>query len=217
VIIQWQTLADKVAQLQIREKALIFFGILFVLLWLAVTEILSPMMDDIGKTQKSIANTQDQIVTAQQQIEMYQQALAKDPNVQVQQSINTVQRSISRLDEELDVFTADFISPSKMREVLIGLLKSESKVKVIKFNAVAAVEMDIPEIPQSVGVTLYQHGLKISISGNYFDLQRYMKKVELLPWRFYWQVFSYKVEKYPKAILEIEISTISNNERFIAI
>jgi MSHA biogenesis protein MshJ len=38
-----------------------------------------------------------------------------------------------------------------------------------------------------------------------------------LPWRFYWKKFAYTVEAYPTAKLEIEITTISTNERFIAI
>lgn len=214
---QWKILGDKTAQLQLREKWIIFAGLLFLLGWLGTDLLLLPLWDEIDIRQQQIERKNAQVEIAQQQIDEYREKLKKDPNVMVRQSIKTLENSISTLDKDLDTLTADFISPSKMREVLLQLLNSESRVKVTKFNALAAVAMDIPEIPEEIDIVLYQHGLKLSLSGSYFDLQRYLKQIESLPWRFYWKQFSYRVEQYPKSTLEIEIITISNNERFIAI
>lgn len=214
---QWQKLCDKTAQLQMREKLIVFLGVLFLLVWLGLTLFIIPAYQEIKASEKQIADEYRQVATTEQQIQIYQDALKEDPDVAVTQSINSIKKSLSELEKNLDVLTSDFISPNKMRNVLTALLQSEKKIKVTRFSAMAAVEMDIAGIPDSAGITLYQHGLKLSVVGSYFDLQRYVKRLETLPWRFYWKTFSYKVQEHPQATLEIEITTISNNERFIAI
>lgn len=214
---QWLKLCEKTAQLQMREKVIMFAGVLFLIGWLGSTLVVIPAYNEITAANKQIKDESRQINTSQQQIEIYQEALKEDPDVAVAHSITSIQNSLAELEKNLNVLTSDFISPNKMRSVLAELLKSESQIKVTRFTALAAVEMDIAGIPDSAGITLYQHGLKLTVVGSYFELQRYMKRLESLPWRFYWKVFSYKVDEYPLATLEIEITTISNNERFIAI
>ncbi|MFT4925788.1 MAG: MSHA biogenesis protein MshJ [Phenylobacterium sp.] len=214
---QWKQLCEKTSQLQMREKVIMFVGVMFLIVYLAMTLAIMPTYSQVKLGKKQIVDEKRQINTTDQQLEIYQEALLEDPDVAVTNSINSIKMSLTELEKNLNVLTSDFISPNKMRNVLTALLRSENKIKVIKFNALAAVEMDIAGIPDSAGITLYQHGLKLSVVGSYFDLQRYMKRLESLPWRFYWKTFSYRVTEYPEALLEIEITTISNNERFIAI
>jgi MSHA biogenesis protein MshJ len=213
----WQTLCDKTALLQMREKITLFCGVMFLIGWLGITVAIVPVYNQVKDGEQRIINENRQINTSQQQIVMYQDALKIDPDETVRQSIDSMKSALLELEENLNTLTSDFISPNKMRTVLTELLKSDNKIQVTRFTALAAVELDIAGIPDSAGITLYQHGLQLSVVGSYFDLQRYMKRIESLPWRFYWKFFHYKVTEHPQARLEIEITTISNNERFIAI
>jgi MSHA biogenesis protein MshJ len=215
--VTWRTLSDKTAALQMREKVIVFGGVLGLIFWLGAFYGIVPLIEDIDNANKTIKTQVTQIDTTQKQIGLYEGALDKDPNTAVNESITNTQASIDDLDRTLAELTANFISPHKMRDVLNELLKSDNNVKVTEFTAVEAEKVNIAGVPTNADITIYQHGIQMTIKGSYFDLQKYMKRVEALPWRFYWKKFAYTVEAYPTAKLEIEITTISTNERFIAI
>jgi MSHA biogenesis protein MshJ len=104
-----------------------------------------------------------------------------------------------------------------MREVLSQLLRSDESIKVTDFTSLPAEKVNVDGVTVDTDIIIYQHGLLLTVQGGYYDLQRYMKRLEALPWQFYWKTFAYTVLEYPNAKLEIEITTISTNERFIAI
>lgn len=213
----WRKLSDKTAVLQPREKGIIFGGVLMLIAWLNFMYFIEPVMIKINEAEATMLNQASQIDGTQQQIGLYQGALGKDPNEAVNKSIEETEKSIIEVDQALSELTANFISPHKMREVLAELLRSDELIKVSRFNAVPAEKVDIAGVPADADIIIYQHGIKMTVSGTYYDLQRYVERLEQLPWRFYWKSFAYTVKQYPTAELEIEITTISTNEQFIAI
>lgn len=64
-------------------------------------------------------------------------------------------------------------------------------------------------------VLLYRHGLRITMTGSFFDIQAYLDAIEQLPKKFYWQVFDYQMRDYPTAEVVMEIYTLSINKEFI--
>jgi MSHA biogenesis protein MshJ len=213
----WQKASDKTAALEMREKGIVFGGLLILILWLSFLYGIGPLIDEIAAAEATIEAQAVQIETTQSQVGLYEGALGKDPNTAVNESINSTEASILEIDKTLTQLTANFISPHKMRDVLNELLKSDELIKVTEFTALEAEKINIDGVPANADITIYQHGIQLTIVGSYFDLQRYMKRLESLPWRFYWKKFAYTVEKHPSAKLEIEITTISTNEQFIAI
>lgn len=214
---QWQKLSEKVAQLQMREKIIIFAGVLLSIAWINVFYVVMPLVEQIDRAEKLIVTHEAETKTTQTQIGLYEGALGKDPNKSVNESIAKTEASIVEVDKLLAQLTVNFISPHKMREVLNELLKSENNIKVTEFSALPAQRVNIDGVPVNADITIYQHGIRMKIRGSYFDLQQYIQQIEALPWQFNWKRFVYSVDKHPIAELEIEITTISTNERFIAI
>ncbi|MFT5808792.1 MAG: MSHA biogenesis protein MshJ, partial [Moritella dasanensis] len=64
-------------------------------------------------------------------------------------------------------------------------------------------------------VLLYRHGLRITMTGAFFDIQAYLDSIEQLPKKFYWEVFDYQMQEYPTAEVVMEIYTLSINKEFI--
>ena len=214
---KWQELSEKTATLQMREKWLVFGGVLVLMGYLTLFYVIMPLMDEIERANTAILAQSKKTETTQQQIGLYQGALGKDPNKAVNESIEKTEASIVEVDKLLAQLTVNFISPHKMREVLTELLKSDSRIKVTEFTALPAEKVNIDGVPANADITIYQHGIRLTVQGSYFDLQQYIKRIEDLPWQFNWKDFAYVVEDHPNAKLEIEITTISTNEQFIAI
>lgn len=214
---KWQALSERTATLQMREKWLVFSGVMVLMCYLTLFYVIMPLMDEIERANTAILAQIKKTETTQQQIGLYQGALGKDPNKAVNESIEKTEASIVEVDKLLAQLTVNFISPHKMREVLTELLKSDSRIKVTEFTALPAEKVNIDGVPANADITIYQHGIRLTVQGSYFDLQQYIKRIEDLPWQFNWKDFAYQVQDHPNAKLEIEITTISTNEQFIAI
>ena len=70
---------------------------------------------------------------------------------------------------------------------------------------------------QGLGLNLYRHGIKITLSGNYFELRNYLQQLEKLSWKFFWQEFDLEVKEYPMNELSIEIYSLGSKEAFVGV
>ena len=46
-------------------------------------------------------------------------------------------------------------------------------------------------------------------------IQAYLNTIEQLPKKFYWRIFDYQMQRYPRAEVVMEIYTLSMNKEFI--
>ena len=78
--------------------------------------------------------------------------------------------------------------------------------------AVAAPVTAAPATP-----TLYRHGVRLVLRGDYRSLVHYLARVEQLPWTIYWDEVSLTVDKHPVVEVGIEFHTLSEQEEWLQI
>lgn len=64
---------------------------------------------------------------------------------------------------------------------------------------------------------VFKHAVELEFQGDYRSTLRYLKNLENLPWRFYWDGVSYEVIKYPKASITINIYTLSLDKGWMGV
>ncbi len=64
---------------------------------------------------------------------------------------------------------------------------------------------------------VYKHGLEIVFQGDYNSTLSYLRKLEQLPWKFYWEEVVYEVLDYPKAQILVRIHTLSLDKGWISV
>lgn len=67
-----------------------------------------------------------------------------------------------------------------------------------------------PQAEREVGV--FKHSVTVSFEGNYLAVIRYLKSLEELEWKVYWQKLDYKVESFPRALITLEVFTLSTQQ-----
>ncbi|MBU2870313.1 hypothetical protein [Colwellia sp. E2M01] len=229
---QWQNYNDKFHQLTSREQLLLLLtgvvAIFFIISYLFIDEK-SAKTVNLDKQSKSM---QSSIQTLDYSIEQYQTALKLDPDTDVLKQIAQLESKLAQLDGQLVLLTTDLISPVEMREALIKLLQLEPGVSLLSFELIgaqpllnlSAVSADadvnvnnysLP--PEQLGLNLYKHGIKLKLSGEYFQLRNYLMQLEQLSWKFFWQDFQLQVKEYPVNEVEIIIYSLGLNKEFIGV
>jgi MSHA biogenesis protein MshJ len=239
---QWQEYSDNYVKLTTREQYLIFITGLIAITFIAFYLFIGPKITENNKSAEQIMRLQSSNQTLKISTLEMQAALQRDPNEDTKNKIAQYEAKLAKIDEKLLTLTSDLISPVQMRYALLDLLKLEKGVSLLSFELLGAQPLLSNELEESapsnstrsegnqpkeiaaiegveslVGLNLYRHGIKIKLTGSYFDLQNYLSQLEKLSWKFFWQDFNFKLTEYPKNELEIEMYSLGTKKEFVGV
>lgn len=223
----WQSLAEKFSLLSMRERFLIVFALIFILVYSLYSLVLAPNYKAVSQAQAQLTTlTQQQQQLSFDKTEL-QRVLAHDPNAEIKLRITRAQTELSNAENKLTLFTADLIDSKQMALVLGDVLQQAKKVKLLAIESLPATALNTQSKTDkdidkqattpapNAEIQLYQHGLRITLTGTFFDIQAYLNTIEQLPKKFYWRIFDYQMQRYPQAEVVMEIYTLSMNKEFI--
>ena len=133
------------------------------------------------------------------------------------------------IKKELSQFNQGFYPPNKMAQVLKQLLKVNQSLQLKSFGleavkpvviGKAATKGDAKNKTQNnknKEVAFYEHGMSLTIVGDYFSLLNYVKSLGKIKEKLFISQFQYQVMEYPQAELKLVIATVSADEKFIAL
>ncbi|XQW85541.1 hypothetical protein ACOYR1_02075 [Thalassotalea piscium] len=235
-----QSYNDRFQAISIREQILILVTGIVVIGFVLYSLFIEENRLQSETLSKNILQIENNLASTQQTINVYEQALSEDPNTVVNEQILEYENKLGQIDIALLSLTSDLINPIQMRFALSDLLKLQKGVSLLAFDVLPAqsvslaptsapTEMPNSEIASSAGqsqaeidaninsLTLYKHGIKLTLSGSYFQLRNYLVKLEQLKWTFFWHKFDYKLKQYPNGILEVQLYSLSTKREFIGV
>ncbi|MFT5782181.1 MAG: MSHA biogenesis protein MshJ [Pseudomonas sp.] len=160
-----------------------------------------------------------------------QTRLAVDPNAPYRSALLTAQASAEQMLGEVDQDTAGLLPPEKMRAVLQELLRAQPKLRLLRLQSFSeplqlaqapanniALKPDTA-LPVQAPVTLYRHGLKISLQGGYFGLLVYLQAIQASGWRLHWDSLDYQVgtDGPAQAKINLVLYTLSREAGWIGV
>lgn len=217
--------------LSMREQYLILLTGLVAVIFITFYLFIGTQMSQNNQASQAITGLQSKNQTLKVSTMEMQAALQQDPNEDTRNKIAQYEAKLAKIDEKLLTLTSELISPVQMRYALLDILKLQKGVSLLSFELLGAEPLLTNE-PESmlskqhesnlntkatVGVNLYRHGIKIKLSGSYFDLRDYLLQLEKLSWKFFWQDFNFKLTEYPKSELEILMYSLGTKKEFVGV
>jgi MSHA biogenesis protein MshJ len=201
-----------VDNLSLRERLLVFVTGLMLLGSAWYLGLMQPLDQQAERNRTEIASLAERI-------EMYNQTL----EVQVLQfsgadtgereKLARIQGRLDEIDERLGGYVAELIDPAQMSRVLQGLLKKQSKLRLIRIRNLSPEALSAST--DALTTTFYRHGLEIEFEGSYLACLEYLQEIEEMPWRLYWQLLDIEVLEYPRNRIRLEVSTLSPDVEWI--
>lgn len=192
-------LAARFAGLGQRERAGVFLAVLLIFSFLIV--------DRLYLVTRQRQQQQAQITRLQTETRNLDTALAR---LRAERLALAPEQARQRLQEDIARETAGFISPGQMHEVLRTMLASTFNVKLLALNSAPATLISDPKDPQK----LYRHSLELTLSGNYFDIIRYLRTIEQAH-GIHWQTLDYQVTQWPNNTVQVELFSLSLEEALV--
>jgi MSHA biogenesis protein MshJ len=203
-----QALVEKMNQ---NERLLVFATGLMLVGSLWYLGLMQPLTKKVENTRNQIETVRGRIVSINQSLEV-QALAASGGTIGYQEQFSLIQRRLEELNEKLGGYTAELIGPGEMAQVLQGVLKEQSNLRLIRIRNLPPQALSMNEDDDAI---FYRHGLEMEFEGGYFACLEYLQQIEDLPWRFYWQILELEVLEYPYNRIRLEVSTLSPHEEWI--
>ena len=201
-----------VDKLSMRERVLLFASGMMLLGSLWYLGLMQPLTKQVKKNRTEIISLQERTKTTNQNLEV-QVLQISSTGTEDREKFLQVQQRLDEMNERLGGYAAELIDPAQMSRVLQGVLKEQSKLRLIRVRNISPEELAASAEAQTT--TFYRHGLEIELEGSYLACLEYLQKIEDLPWRFYWQYLEIEVLEYPHNRIRLEVSTLSPDEEWI--
>jgi len=233
---QLKKIAEKIDSLSLRERAIVFIGVIAVIISLWDSFLISPLEADQKKliADLNIKNAERLVLTTRLQ-ELIKQS-QQDPDAKNLAKLKALRSKIIDVQAELESSTDNLVSPKEMPKVLETVLHKTVGLTLLSLRSLGVTPLVAKEETNATTKSnddnkagnetkltadnidnAYRHGLRIEFKGDYFTTLNYLKNLEELEWGFYWDNFKLSVNEYPDATASIEIFTLSLQQEWIGV
>ncbi len=206
------SLLATVDNLGLRERLLVFAAGMMLLGSVWYLGLMQPLAQQVTNNRTEIESLQERMKTTAQNLEVQVLQISGTGTVD-REKFERVQRLLDEMNERLSGYAAELIDPAEMSRVLQGVLKEQSKLRLIRIRNLSPEALSASADAHTT--TYYRHGLEIELEGSYLACLEYLQEIEALPWSFYWQLLELEVLQYPRNRIRLEVSTLSPVEEWI--
>ncbi len=217
----WQKFSEKFSAMAQRERAMTLLAVLALIYLLWTLVFLAPVSEDIERLRAQKQTLDSRVLDLQAQEQVFSQTAGTDPNASKKRQIDHLQKRLEALDEDLQALAVGLVPAEMLPQVLHDVLSNTGKLELQGMQTLPVEKLTITgadaageqtAVAANQQVDVYRHGVEVQVSGNYFSIAEYLKELEALPWRFYWDRLDYQVGDYPQAIATLEVYTLSAGE-----
>lgn len=231
---QIKNIAEKINNLSLRERAMVFIGLIAVIFTLWDSLLITPLVDRQKKVVAEINKKNSERLVLVTKIQASINQSKQDPDAGNVAKLQTLRSRLIDVQAELESSTDNLVTPDDMPKILETVLHKTggltlNNLKSLGVSPLVAKEESEGEAEKNVTVNdeskltadnidnAYKHRLRIEFNGDYLTTLNYLKELEALEWGFFWDSFELNVDEYPDSNASIEIFTLSLNENWIGV
>ncbi len=232
---QLNKLVEKIDSLSLRERAMVFIGVLAVLFSVFDYYFFTPMEKEQKLLVVNLNEKNAERLILVNRVQDLMKTSQSDPDADNIARLKILRSQLINVQADLESSTNSLVSPKDMPKILETVLHKTSGLKLINLKSLGVtpiVEKNEVEVKAAQDNksnedekkltadnidNAYRHGLRIEIAGDYLTTLSYLKTLEGLEWEFFWDNFILTVDEYPDSNVTIEIFTLSLNKEWIGV
>ncbi len=215
-------LAERIDQLSLRERGLIFGGAVALLyvVWQGL------LMDPLTARARAAEQRLVEVQRRNQVADEAGLAVEQDPALAALARNRALEQRLQQLDTDLAAAAQGYVSPERMTELLRELLAGQQSLRLVSLRNLPAESLSRPAgaAPAAApGAAAAQdrgpflHPVEIVVDGDYLSIVAYLHELEKLPWRIHWQRLELLAGDYPSNRVRIVIGALSLSRDWMAV
>lgn len=194
----WQPIAARMDEMTLRQRAMLFATVSLALIALAHVVFIEPVLVKQKGLIERAKRDQSQLGAVRAQLENVLKEQQRDPE---QAALRALEQRVAEAAQALAARKQAFAAGTRLPTLLRDLLGKGRSVKLETLRVLPGTQME--------GSQFYRHGLEMTLTGGYFELQQYLAELEKLPAKFLWGSGTLNVEQHPEVRLTLQIYTLT--------
>jgi MSHA biogenesis protein MshJ len=208
------------ARISLRERVLILVGLAGAALATWDALVLRPHGARSSVRSEERGRLEQLVESVEQRRAVIEAALASDPHAARRARSADLEARVAALDGEIRASASGLIAPAEMTRVLESLLSARPALHVVRLEGAPPVALVDPDAspaspPGPTAQPIYRHELRLEIEASFGEAVEFLRAVEALPWKFFWDELHYEVERHPTARLRLVVHTFSDREEWV--
>jgi MSHA biogenesis protein MshJ len=199
---------ERVDALDLRERILLMLAGVAIMFLLVDSLWLQPALKDQEISKQRIADLEVKLNGLRQNARLLTPGEGGDPLQEPQRERDRLQAELASLDERIVGQLGALVEPAEAARVLEKLLENYAglSLKALKASVEPLNSAHGDSPADATGLARYR--VDMVISGGYLELLRYMRKLEKLPWKFFWQQINFESTGYPAGETRLQLYTL---------
>jgi MSHA biogenesis protein MshJ len=224
----WKKIVDKIDGMSLRERALLFATVAFMLVSLILTFFLDPLLAQQKKLSTQVVQQQEKMKDILAQIDTLLAAKRADAISPLRQRLEQIKRQITEGEIYLQSRRERLVAPEKMGSLMEQVLKRNNRLQLISLQTLPAAPLiekaakpgKERAVPVEAAIVpdkqVFRHGVKITVRGSYTDLLQYLTALEQLTAQMFWGEVDMGAA-YPDVTLTLTLYTLSLDKTWLQI
>ncbi len=228
----WKKFAAFVDERNTRERVLIFATTIVLVVAFLNAVLLAPIAAQQQRITQQSKNVQAEMAKLAGQVQSLVRQSGTDPDAGMKAKLAELQSRQSTLQRQIEQQSAELVAPDKMASVLEKILANNPSIQLVEAKTLprTAVTMSKGSAkPAESSATkpaagedkkpgeIYRHGMEVTLRGSYLNLLGYLKDIEALPVRMFWERISLSADDYPAITMKIVVYTISLDKDWLTV
>ncbi len=218
-----KTFGERIDALNLRERALVFAGVLGVLLVLAINFLFPSLQAEQKRLESELKVKREQTRVLYAQMEGMAKTAQRDTEAEARARIAELKTKLRAIEGPAAPGAQQLVTPREMVRLVREVLARNQALQLVRLENLPATAMvqtaaAAPGAAASldaIGGQIYRHGLRIKVRGSYRDIARYVQVLESLPWRVFWGEMQLETQRYPVSELTLVLYTLSPSPEWI--
>ena len=227
----WNTVSDRYDAMRRRERLVILAAAVVLAYALVDALFLSPLLVRQRRAAQDLTQRQAVLKQLREQVDALARTRGMDPDAANRARLEQTRRRLAELAEEIKQQSTQLIPPERMRSVLAKILASRPRLQLAELKTLPRTVVAVPGDGRpgagarekqasgepDPGSVLYKHGIEMTLKGRYIDLVEYLRDVERMPERVYWDKVELSVQEYPTVTLKLTLYTVSMDRAWLLV
>lgn len=215
-----ENLRARIDALEPKERFLVLAAAILVIGFAWHSVLIQPLEIERRRLQADAARLQAQTADLDLQAVAIVEASQRDPNEPLRRQLASAEQQTVEFEGRIRELAGQLLEPRDMAGVLRSVLESTRGMQFVSLQGLGAQPLLPPDAQTGArngARTAYRHGFRIRFRGSYLDTVGYLRALEALPWRFFWDAVELDVTNHPNAEGSVVVYTLSLNQNWIGV
>lgn len=201
----------------VREKVLMVGTGLCVFLFGLVSFVWEPYWQSSGGNRQQLTGLESDIQALQVEEAALMGVMDKNINDVMREENKTLAGQLAERQKQLSARMARFVPQEDMLGLLRGVIERNRGLQLVDLSKLPAEQLGSPttDVETEPVVALFNHQVRVTFTGGYFETLSFVQDVELQLPRLRWESMDYHVTEYPNANVTLVFETLGVDARWL--